>query len=313
MSLPPSGVFDLSFRFAFGVSLPFGLRLALSLAPMFCLCLPAPVFQFLDVRCLSDCRLPLLFFSCRGPVHACLFLLAWSLYISLFAFFPSSLSLSTLWSLLPLSWGFFFFSFFAIGSGLLSYTLCSPFFTAVAQPCTNSGFRVLHACSVLLPHSLGILFFICLFASVSSSSHLLGSTAGVQVSVFACRLLRRFLAKSRGPIWALGFAFLFSSSTFLFLVFPHVFLGPCVVTCVSLPLVPPPLSDHLLLLGASLSPLLLPSGCFCCLVHCFAFLRLFSPGLGLVFSSSSCSLALSLLSAVVSCCVSELCYPISFI
>ena len=121
---------------------------------------------FLVVRCLSDCLPPLFFFHSRGPVHSCLFLLAWSLYISLFAFFPSSLSLSTLWSLLPLSWGFLFFSFFAVGSGILSYTLCSPFFAAVARPCTNSGFPVSLACSVLLPLSLGILFFLSFRLSV---------------------------------------------------------------------------------------------------------------------------------------------------
>ena len=87
---------------------------------------------------------------------------------------------------------------------------------------------------------------------------------------------------------ALGFAFSFSSSSFSaffvwlrfpflsvrFLVLPCVLLGPCFVTRISLPLVLPPLSDRSLLLGSLLPPLLLPSGCFCCLVHCFTFLRI---------------------------------------
>ena len=51
------------------------------------------------------------------------------------------------------------------------------------------------------------------------------------------------------------------------------FLGPRLVPCMSLLLVLPPLSGRSLLLWASLSPLLLPSGCVCCLVTCFAFLR----------------------------------------
>ena len=57
-----------------------------------------------------------------------------------------------------------------------------------------------------------------------------------------------------------------------FLVFPMHFLGQCVVPCVSTLLVLHPLSARLFFLGALLSPLLLPSGCVCCLVPCFGFL-----------------------------------------
>ena len=82
------------------------------------------------------------------------------------------------------------------------------------------------------------------------------------------------------------------------------FLGPCIVPCDSLFFFFfffffHPLSDHSLLFGASLSTLLLPSGCVCSLVMCFAFLRVFSPGLCSVLSRSSCSLALSFLAAVL--------------
>ena len=63
--------------------------------------------------------------------------------------------------------------FFAVCSGLLCLlsTLCCPFFAVVALPCASSGFPVsLLACSVLLLHSLGIVFIaFCVFASVSSS------------------------------------------------------------------------------------------------------------------------------------------------
>ena len=65
------------------------------------------------------------------------------------------------------------FLFFAVCSGLLCllYTLRCPFFTAVALPCTSSGFPVsLLACSVLLPHSREVVFIaVCVFASASTS------------------------------------------------------------------------------------------------------------------------------------------------
>ena len=72
---------------------------------------------------------------------------------------------------------------------------------------------------------------------------------------------------------ALGFAFL----VFLFSFFLRLLL------------------DRSLLLGDLLSTLLLPSGCVCSLVTCFAFLRVFSPGFCSVLSRSSCSLAWSFL------------------
>ena len=87
LSLPPSGVFcPLFFRFAFAVSLPFGLRLALFIAPVSGACFPAQGFLFLVVRGLSDCRLPLLFFSGCCPVLLCLFHFPWS---CLFLWWPA--------------------------------------------------------------------------------------------------------------------------------------------------------------------------------------------------------------------------------
>ena len=51
--------------------------------------------------------------------------------------------------------------------------------------------------------------------------------------------------------------------------------------------------------------LLLPSGCFCSLVTCFAFLSVFSPGLCSALSRFSCSLAWSFIAAVLFL----LCFP----
>ena len=75
MSLPPSGVFTLSFfRFAFGVSLPFGLCLAFVYCSGVLCLLPCSGFLFIIVRCLSGCRITLLFFLRLCPVLSCLFL-----------------------------------------------------------------------------------------------------------------------------------------------------------------------------------------------------------------------------------------------
>ena len=54
--------------------------------------------------------------------------------------------------------------------------------------------------------------------------------------------------------------------------------------------------------------LLLPSGCLCCLVTGFAFLKIFFPGLGSVFSRSSCSWRCLSFYAILSCCVLDLCF-----
>ena len=54
-------------------------------------------------------------------------------------------------------------SFIAVGSGMLSSPLCSPFFATMALPCASSGFPVF-TCSVLLPLSFRVLFLVCLFA-----------------------------------------------------------------------------------------------------------------------------------------------------
>ena len=126
-----------------------------SIAPVSCVCFPAPVFLFIAVCCLSGCSLALLSLSSRCPVHSSLsFPLE---FVSLlFAYFASSLRLSCLLSLLSLSWGFFFFSFFAVGSGMfcLLSSLCSPFFAAVATGSALRKFRVSG--------------FTCLFCSASA-------------------------------------------------------------------------------------------------------------------------------------------------
>ena len=77
VSLPPSGVFALSyFRFAFSVSLLFGLRLALSIAPVSCTCFSAPDFLFIVVRCLSSFSLVVVRFIrvFFFPLGVCIFL-----------------------------------------------------------------------------------------------------------------------------------------------------------------------------------------------------------------------------------------------
>ena len=82
---------------------------------MLCLLLWCPVpasllrVFFLLLFVTSDCRLPLLFFSSRCPVHLCLFLFPWSLSLPWVAYLASSLRLSSWWSFLPLSCGCFFF------------------------------------------------------------------------------------------------------------------------------------------------------------------------------------------------------------
>ena len=157
----------------------------------------------------------------------------------------------------------------------------------MARPCATSRFPVSLDCSVLLQLSPGILFFVLSFRLGCLLLLTCGAPLpGVQVSVFACQLLRRFLATSRCPIWLLALPFRFlvppsllsvCGSASLFSTFscpPSCTFSLCVITCVSLPLVFPPLSDRSLLLGTPLPPLLLPSGGFCCLVHCFAFLRI---------------------------------------
>ena len=147
---------------------------------------------------------------------------------------------------------------------------------------------------------------------MSSSSHLLGSSAwdsGIRIHL---SVAPTFLCHPSMSYLAFGFAFLFffflllcfsscgsASLSQRFLVFPRVISWS---VCSYLRLSSfflPPLSNRSLFLGVSLSPLLLPSGCVCSLVTCFAFLRVFSPGLCSVFSRSSCSLALSFIAAVL--------------
>ena len=266
------------------------------IAPVFCACFPAPVFLFLVVRCLSDCLLALSSLSLSSVGFAYCFdspVSIWSLSGSLmclsshlelvyflFCLLTSFLRLFSLLSFLQLSWGLFFFSFLAVGSGLfcLLSSLCSPFFAAVALPCACSGFPISIDCSVLILHSMGIILVcfwcLCLGVLLFSSVGLLCMGFVYPYSIVACSYVSCHPSLS---YLALGFAFLvFLVSFFLRL-----------------------LSDHSLLLGASLSTLLLPSGCVCSLVTCFAFLRVFSPGLCSVLSRSSCSLAWSFLAAVL--------------
>ena len=115
-----------------------------SIAPVCCACFRAPVFLFIVVRCLSDCRLALLSLSSRCPAHSCLSLFTWSLSISLYAYLASSLRPSSLLSLLPLSWGFFFFSFFAVGSGMFVFSLPSAPLSSLRWLCPAQvlGFRL---------------------------------------------------------------------------------------------------------------------------------------------------------------------------
>ena len=221
-----------------------------SITPVSCACFPSPVFLFycrsLPLRLSSGSlsslflvfrgvclllRLPCLYLVVVRCSHVSFFSLGVCLFLC-FAYFASFLCLSSLLSLLQRSWGFF--SFFAVGSGLfcLPSTLCSPFFVAVALHCASSGFPVSLACSVLRPHSL-VLFslFLCFRLGV-----LFFSPVGVPVSIFGCRLLRRFFATRGCPIWLLAspFSFFFflllcfssGGSTFIsqrFLVFPRVF------------------------------------------------------------------------------------------
>ena len=136
------GVLLSLFCFAFGVSLPFAVRLVLSIAPVSGTCFPTQGF-------LSFCRSLPLRLSAASP----LFLWSFSgslVYLSFlleFAFFFGGLPCLLLVSLLSVVLTssllrLIVLSFVAVGSGVLSYTLCSPFFAAMALPCASSGFPV---------------------------------------------------------------------------------------------------------------------------------------------------------------------------
>ena len=161
--------------------------------------------------------------------------------------------------------------------------------------CSASAFtRYSFPCFVFLP--LCLLLFTCW-----------ASLPGVLVSVFAYRLLRSFLATSRCPIWLLASPFRFLLPPFLlfFVWFRFPFSAfSCLPSCASWSVCrylrfssvgsSSPFGSFALAAGFAIS-LASPPGCFYCLVTCFAFPRIFSPGLGPVFSSSSCSLVLSLI------------------
>ena len=233
--------------------------------------LPCSEFLFVVVRCLSACRLPLLFFSSRCPVHSCLFLFTWSLFISLVAYLASSLSLSSRLSLLPLSCSCLFFLLL-----LLAPVFCLIHFAPLFLRCGGSalcdfrisGFTQLF-CSASAFTRYSFLCFVfsprCLLL-LTCWAPLLGFR--FPYSLVGCSDVSWPPVDVLIGSWLCLFVFLFLLLCFLcvvllpfsqrFLVLPCVFLGPCVVTCVSLLLVLPPLSDRLLLLGLCYLPCFFP-------------------------------------------------------
>ena len=167
---------------------------------------------------------------------------------------------------------FFFFSFFGVGSGLfcLLSTLCSPSSLWWLFPAQVPGFRF-HLLVLFCFRIHWVLLFslFCVFASVSSSSHLLGSSARGPSVRIRLSVAPTFLCHPSLSYLAFGFAFFifpfppsllffmwfrFHFSAF-FLVFPCVFSRSSVRVSLRLSFFLHPLSDHLLLLGASLSTL----------------------------------------------------------
>ena len=254
----------LFFRFAFGVFFAIWSSTCFVYCSSVPYLLPCSEFFFIVVRCISACWLPLLFFFSRCTVHSCL-----SFYLEFISFFgalpcllPASLlSVALTSALLRLP----VLSFVAVGSGILSYTLSSPFFAAMALPYASSRFPVSLACSVLLPLSLGILllvlsFCLCVFffspvgllcLGFRYPSSLVGCSedSWPPVDVLFGSWLRLFVSFSSFSVSSGGSASLFQH----FRVFPRVLLGPCVVTCVSLLLVPPPFGSFALAGGFATS------------------------------------------------------------
>ena len=72
------------------------------------------------------------------------------------------------------------------------------------MPCSSSRFPVSLACSVLLPHSLDISFVVFMFLPPLLTCG--ASPRGVQVSVFACQLLRRYFCHQSLSYLALDLA-----------------------------------------------------------------------------------------------------------
>ena len=206
-----------------------------SIALVSCACLPAPVFLFMVVRCLSDCRVALLSLFSRRPVHSCLF--SFHLEFVLFLYVPTLpppciTPLSCLFFRSPV----FFFSF--LSSLLARVCLSSLFPLLLFLRCSGSALRKLcvSGCAFLFCsasafsgfcfHCFGVLASV-LFSPVGLLLH------GVTVSVVACRLLRRFFATRRCSLWLLALSFFFSPSFSAFLCvvplhFSSVFLSSLV-------------------------------------------------------------------------------------
>ena len=122
-----------------------------------------------------------------------------SFFVGLLCFLPASL-LSVVFASTVL--GFLFFLYRWLRCVLSSLFTLLPFFATVALPCVSSGFPVSLACSVLLPHSLGIYFVVFVFLPPLLTCW--APLRGVPVFVFACRLLRRYFATGHCPIWLLA-------------------------------------------------------------------------------------------------------------
>ena len=139
----------------------FGLRLAFVYCSGVLCLLPCSGISFsccsLPLRLSSGSFFPFLVFCgvCLLFRLSCLYLVVvryshvsfFSLGVCLFLVLPTYLlpeSLLSLLSFLQLSWGLFFFSFLAVGSGLfcLFSSLCSPFFAVVALRCGGSSLRM---------------------------------------------------------------------------------------------------------------------------------------------------------------------------
>ena len=282
------GVCSLSFFVVLiGVSLLFGLRVAfIYCSGVLCL-LPCSgtVFLFIVASYLYCCRLALssvfLVFPEGGggggdlhvstllslpsccPILSCLS----SPFGFVYFFVLPSLPLFCVYPLscfsILISWGLFFFSFLCclLRSVVCLYSLL-PFLRCGGSPL--SKFRVsLLACSVLLPHSLGIVFLVfCVFASVSSSF------SPVRLLCLGFRSPYLLVGCSDVSSLAIGFAF-FVSFSFLLICLSSCgsasipqcfsclslfsFLGPCVVICGS-PFSSSPFGSFALALGLRCLP-----------------------------------------------------------
>ena len=167
------------------------LTLLSSVAPVSFAYFPAPVFFLLSFIAPSSCCITILSFSRHCPVLSCLFPFLFFLCL-------------WLWYICLLS------------------SHCSPSFAAVAVPCASSGFPVSLTCYVLLPHSLGISFVVFMFLPPLLPCG--ASPRGVQVSVFACQLLRHYFGHRSLSYLALDLALRLRMSLSCLLRFASGFL-----------------------------------------------------------------------------------------